>query len=159
MTNEPALPTATVGAYGSRNAVKGEAEQDKSALLYRDIHSAPRHVVASKGSWLYLSNGTKLLDATCGAAVSCLGHDNKRVQDAINKQIGQVSYCLSTTLGTQVAEELADELIRGTGGLMKKAYIVGSGNTEGTIPTNAETNDNRVGSYGCCYEICSTVLP
>jgi adenosylmethionine-8-amino-7-oxononanoate aminotransferase len=47
--------------------------------------------------------------------------------EAVVKQMNQVSYCLSTTLGSQAAEDLADELTAGTGGLLKKAYICGSG--------------------------------
>jgi adenosylmethionine-8-amino-7-oxononanoate aminotransferase len=88
---------------------------------------APRHVLDSTGPVLHLANGVDLLDASCGAAVSCLGHKNARVMEAIMKQMNQVSYCLSTTLGSQAAEDLADELTAGTGGLLKKAYICGSG--------------------------------
>lgn len=124
----PVLPANIASAYGSRTpATKGVEPVSKSSLLYRNIHAAPRHVIASEGNFLMLSDGTKLLDATGGAAVSCLGHNNQRVKEAINRQIEIVSYCLSTTLGTQVAEDLADELIAGTGDLMKKAYIVNSG--------------------------------
>jgi 4-aminobutyrate aminotransferase-like enzyme len=124
----PFLPEHIASAYGSRIPItKGATPVSDSALLYRNIHAPPRHVVASEGSFLMLSDGTKLLDASCGAAVACLGHNNKRIKEAINRQIDIVSYCLSTTFGTEATEDLANELILGTGGLMKKAYIVCSG--------------------------------
>jgi adenosylmethionine-8-amino-7-oxononanoate aminotransferase len=127
-TSSPISPAEVASAYGSRAPAVQPAESSlQSSLLYRNIHEAPRHVVASKGSFLTLSNGLTILDASCGAAVACLGHDNARVKEAINHQVDQVSYCLSTTLGTDVAEKLAEELCAGTGGLMSKAYIVGSG--------------------------------
>src|ERR1700759_4787725 len=88
-----ALPADIASAYGSRApATKGVEPVSKSSLLYRNIHVAPRHVVASEGSFLMLSDGTTLLDATCGAAVSCLGHNNQGVKEAINRQIDIVSY-------------------------------------------------------------------
>ncbi|HWI12711.1 MAG TPA: aminotransferase class III-fold pyridoxal phosphate-dependent enzyme, partial [Burkholderiales bacterium] len=43
--------------------------------------------VAVKGDGVYLVDGTgrRYLDASCGAAVSCLGHSNARVRDAIKR--------------------------------------------------------------------------
>lgn len=68
-----------------------------------------------------------MLDATGGAAVSCLGHGNKRVKDAIMSQLDVVSYVHSATFGTDAAEKLAKALVDSTGGEMSKAYIVSSG--------------------------------
>ena len=50
----------------------------ESAVLHRSLHHEPLHVVGAKGSYLRLSNGQEIFDATGGAAVSCLGHGNKR---------------------------------------------------------------------------------
>ena len=38
------------------------------------------------GSYLYSSNGKKYLDFVQGIAVNCLGHSNKYLIDAVNKQ-------------------------------------------------------------------------
>lgn len=51
-----------------------------SAVLHRSLHHKPQHVLSAKGNHLYLDNGQKILDATGGAAVSCLGHANQRYE-------------------------------------------------------------------------------
>ncbi|KAH0293592.1 PLP-dependent transferase, partial [Aureobasidium sp. EXF-3399] len=99
----------------------------QSAVFHRSLHSDPISVVGANGNYLHLSGGGKLLDATGGAAVSCLGHANKRVKDAIISQLDVVSYVHSATFGTDAAEKLAKALVESTGGEMSKAYIVSSG--------------------------------
>ena len=98
-----------------------------SNVLHRSLKQIPHKVVASRGLYLTLSNGQRILDATGGAAVSCLGHGNERVLEAIRRQMDVVSYCHSLFFSTQVAEDLATELCAGTGGEMTKVFIVSSG--------------------------------
>lgn len=50
----------------------------ESAVLHRSLHHKPLHVLSAKGNFLCLDNGQQILDATGGAAVSCLGHGNER---------------------------------------------------------------------------------
>lgn len=99
----------------------------RSAVLHRSLHTDPHRVVAAKGNYLHLTNGQKILDATGGAAVSCLGHGNERVKQAIIEQMDEVSYCHSLFFATAAAEDLAKELIDSTGGEMTRAFIVSSG--------------------------------
>jgi 4-aminobutyrate aminotransferase-like enzyme len=37
------------------------------------------HIVSAEGSNIYLENGQVIFDASCGAAVICLGHTNAKV--------------------------------------------------------------------------------
>jgi adenosylmethionine-8-amino-7-oxononanoate aminotransferase len=104
---------------------KQEAAQ--SSVLHRSLRRKPHAVIAAEGLYLTLSNGQKILDASGGAAVSCLGHGNPRVKAAIAKQMDVVSYCHSLFYSTNAAEELGEELCRGTGGEMSKVFIVSSG--------------------------------
>ena len=53
-------------------------EQKVSAVLHRSLHHDPLRVVSAKGHYLQLSNDQRILDATGGAAVACLGHGNER---------------------------------------------------------------------------------
>ncbi|OCL12886.1 PLP-dependent transferase [Glonium stellatum] len=99
----------------------------KSAILHRHIHHNPITVVGASGNYLELSNGQKILDATGGAAVSCLGHGHPRVREAIIQQMNNVSYCHSLFFGTLAGEGLGEELVNSTGGQMSKAFIVSSG--------------------------------
>ncbi len=99
----------------------------KSAVLHRSIKVPPLQVVEAKGNRMRFSNGHEVEDTTCGASVACLGHGNERVRQAMIDQMENFYYCNSMFFGHQVGEDLATELINGTGGAMAKAYIMSSG--------------------------------
>ena len=99
----------------------------KTYLLDRDMHKTPLKVTCASGLYLTLENGQKILDATGGAAVACLGHGNKEVQQAIHDQMEEVSYCHSLFFSTTSTDALARNLIEGTDHKMAKAFIVSSG--------------------------------
>ena len=101
----------------------------QSALLHRSIKEKPRTVTSAQGNYLTLDNGERILDATGGAAVACLGHGNQRVKEAIAAQMDEVSYCHSMFFGSRSGEGLARHLIDSTKGRMAKAFIVSSGIT------------------------------
>ena len=98
-----------------------------SHVLHRSLHQNPVQVVSADGAYLHLSNGQKILDATAGAAVACLGHQNATVKQAIIDQLDSVSYCHSLFFGTPAMEGLANSLIDSTDGKMARAFIVSSG--------------------------------
>ena len=82
-----------------------------SALLHRDLRRAPPTVVRGEGSWLIDAEGRRYLDASGGAAVSCLGHGHPRVTAAIRAQLEQVEYAHSSFFTNPPAEALARRLI------------------------------------------------
>ncbi|EED22339.1 aminotransferase, class III [Talaromyces stipitatus ATCC 10500] len=98
-----------------------------SAVLHRHLHQAPTLALSGEGSYISLEDGRRILDATGGAAVSCLGHNNEHVKQAMIDQINQLSYCHTAYFSTKPFEELASLLIESTGGKMSRVYIVGSG--------------------------------
>jgi adenosylmethionine-8-amino-7-oxononanoate aminotransferase len=55
--------------------------------------------------------GKEYIDASAGAAVSCLGHAHPDVLEAMHKQLNQLDYAHTSFFTSQVAEELADDLI------------------------------------------------
>jgi adenosylmethionine-8-amino-7-oxononanoate aminotransferase len=55
--------------------------------------------------------GKEYIDASCGAAVSCLGHSHPDVLAAMHEQLDRVAYAHTSFFTTQVAEELADDLV------------------------------------------------
>ncbi|KAI9932281.1 hypothetical protein ASPWEDRAFT_39839 [Aspergillus wentii DTO 134E9] len=99
----------------------------QSAMLHRDTRFIPKKAISSKGSYIYLEDGQKFLDSTGGAAVSCLGHGNEQVNQAIVDQIKQISYCHTAFFGTQVSEDLASFMVDSTGGKLTKLFVVSSG--------------------------------
>lgn len=110
----------------------GSASQDglkkTEFLLDRNLHRSFPVVKSGKGNYLHLTDGRTIFDATSGAAVSCLGHGNQRVIDAVSAQMSSgVPYLASTFWGSEVVEALCKELIDGTGGEMARVYLTGSG--------------------------------
>ncbi len=98
-------------------------------LVDISLNESPPEVVFSEGNYLYLSTNQKVFDATCGAAVSCLGHGNQEVIEAITAQSLANTYSNSMLFTTGVATQLADEIILGTDKLMSRVYICSSGTT------------------------------
>ena len=126
--------TAHMVATESSVAVSHEHDQSSSRhamqhskVLHRSLHEPPLHVVKAEGNYLELDSGRRIFDSSCGAAVSCLGHGNVRVKEAVMTQMQAFSYCHSLTYTGTAAEELATELCDSTRGYMTKAYIVSSG--------------------------------
>lgn len=98
-----------------------------SAVLHRNTRAMPKKAIGGDGSYIDLDDGQRFLDSTGGAAVTCVGHGNTEITDAIKKQLDTLSYCHSAFFGTPVFEELASFLVDSTGGRMSKVFIVSSG--------------------------------
>ena len=102
---------------------------DPNSVMHRSLipTDLPQRVVGSEGIYLHLENGQKFLDATGGAAVACLGHNNPIIKQAIIDQLDKVSYTGTIFYSTSAAEELCSLLIQGTNGVMQRAFICSSG--------------------------------
>ena len=71
--------------------------------------------------------GREYLDASGGAAVSSLGHGHPDVIAAMHAQIDQLPYAHTSFFTSEVAEQLADELIRTAPAGMSHVYLVSGG--------------------------------
>ncbi|MDP9583833.1 UNVERIFIED_ORG: adenosylmethionine-8-amino-7-oxononanoate aminotransferase [Burkholderia contaminans] len=95
------------------------------------FHRAPRATlpvaVAGDGIEIIDSTGKRYIDACGGAAVSCLGHSNQRVIDAIKRQVQQLPYAHTSFFTTDVAEELADRLVDAAPAGLEHVYFVSGG--------------------------------
>ena len=95
------------------------------------FHRAPKQslpvAVAGDGIEIIDSTGKRYIDASGGAAVSCLGHSNQRVIDAIKRQAQQLPYAHTSFFTTQVAEELADRLVASAPQGLEHVYFVSGG--------------------------------
>ncbi len=83
--------------------------------------------VKGEGAYIFDSTGKKYLDACGGAAVSCLGHSNEAVADAIRGQLEQIAFAHSGFFTNPAMEELADFLIARAPGNLDKVYFVSGG--------------------------------
>lgn len=123
----PSAQTSTTVEVANDKLIVKHASNNTSAVIHRSLKSEPLQVAHAEGSWVTFSNGQRILDTTCGAAVACLGYQNERVKQAMMEQMDQFSYCNSMFFGTNIGEELAQELVDGTNGKMSKALMVCSG--------------------------------
>ena len=98
-----------------------------SAVLHRQIQHDFPAIVRGEGSYLVLDDGRRILDASGGAAVACIGHGDGRVADAAMAQMRSVAYCATIFYTNTACEQLCRYLVDSTGGHMARAYIVSSG--------------------------------
>ncbi len=95
-------------------------------IFYRHTKMKPRRAVAGDGPYIIDEDGRRYLDASGGAAVSCLGHNHADVIQAIKDQIDAIPYAHTAFFTTGVAESLADFLVERARGL-ERVYFVSGG--------------------------------
>jgi adenosylmethionine-8-amino-7-oxononanoate aminotransferase len=99
-------------------------------VFHRHLRHTPPVAVAGGGMYLTDSTGKQYLDASGGAAVSCLGHGHPDVIAAMHAQIDKLAYAHTSFFTTDVAEELAHRLVAGAPAGISHVYFV-SGGSEG----------------------------
>jgi adenosylmethionine-8-amino-7-oxononanoate aminotransferase len=82
-----------------------------SAVLHRNLRSTPQFALAGDGVHLVDAEGRRYLDASGGAAVSCLGHGHPRVTAAIIAQLGKLEYAHTSFFTNEPSERLAQMLV------------------------------------------------
>ena len=94
-------------------------------------HVFPRHsrisppvAVSGQGCYLTDSTGKQYLDASGGAAVSCLGHGDREVTEAIKAQLDKLAFAHT---GFFTSEALADLLIAHAPEGIERVYFVSGG--------------------------------
>ena len=83
----------------------------RSAVLHRNLRATPPLAVSGHGPYIVDAQGKQYLDASGGAAVSCLGHAHPRVAEAIRTQLGKLEYAHTSFFTNQPTEELAAMLM------------------------------------------------
>ena len=102
-----------------------------SHVFPRHCHSELPTAVRGDGCYLIDSNGKQYLDGSGGAAVSCLGHSDQSVTQAIKDQVDQLAFAHTGFLTSEPAEALAELLARHAPGDLNRVYFV-SGGSEAT---------------------------
>jgi adenosylmethionine-8-amino-7-oxononanoate aminotransferase len=82
-----------------------------SSVLHRSFGSALPVVAGGDGCWLVDTKGRRYLDASGGAAVSCLGHGHAGVAAAIRAQLDSAAFVHSSFFTNAPAEALATRLV------------------------------------------------
>ncbi|MBL4690462.1 MAG: aminotransferase class III-fold pyridoxal phosphate-dependent enzyme, partial [Rhodospirillales bacterium] len=84
---------------------------------------------AVKGDGIYIidADGKRYLDASGGAAVSCLGHSDPDVIQAIKDQVDTLAFAHTGFFTSGTAENLADLLIGKAPDGIEKVYFMSGG--------------------------------
>src|SRR5258708_40236159 len=98
-----------------------------SRVLHRSLRETPPNAVGGDGVWLIAEGGRRILEASGGAAVSCLGHQHPRVIEAISSQASKLAYAHTSFFSSEPAEALADQLVGDEPGGLAYAYFVSGG--------------------------------
>lgn len=94
------------------------------------FHRSPeRPMLAAHASRIEITDadGKTYIDGSGGAAVSCIGHGDPRVVEAISRQVATVDYAHTGAFTSRPAEELAEVLCKATTLPLDKVFFVGSG--------------------------------
>ena len=81
-----------------------------SNIFPRHTANLPPQVANGDGAYVVDANGKRYLDACGGAAVSCLGHSNQVVVDAVKQQLDKIAYAHTGFFTSEPAEQLAAAL-------------------------------------------------
>lgn len=98
-----------------------------SRVLHRSLRETPPKAIGGEGVYLFAEDGRRIIDASGGAAVSCLGHQHPRVIAAMAKQAATLAYAHTAFFSSEPAEALAEALVGHEPGGLAYAYFVSGG--------------------------------
>jgi len=98
-----------------------------SRILHRSLRETPPKAIGGEGVWLIAENGHRVIDASGGAAVSCLGHQHPRVLEAISRQLSKLAFAHTAFFSSEPAEQLAGKLTGDEPGGLAYTYFVSGG--------------------------------
>ncbi|NQW12210.1 MAG: aspartate aminotransferase family protein [Alphaproteobacteria bacterium] len=96
-------------------------------VFHRNARVMPPVAAQGDGPYIVDAAGTRYLDASGGAAVSCLGHSHPRVIEAIKAQLDAIPYAHTGFFTNEPMERLADYLAEKAPGDLDMVYFVSGG--------------------------------
>jgi adenosylmethionine-8-amino-7-oxononanoate aminotransferase len=102
-----------------------------SHVFPRHCRAAPPVAVGGDGCYLIDAAGKRYLDGSGGAAVSCLGHSDGEVTEAVKAQLDRLAFAHTGFFTSEPAESLADLLVEHAPEGIDRVYFV-SGGSEAT---------------------------
>lgn len=115
--------------YTNKHSIQNKLWTD--TIMTHVFHRHPKQslptAVAGEGITLIDQNGKRYIDASGGAAVSCLGHSHPEVIAAIHQQIDAVAYAHTSFFTNEPAEQLAQFLAQRAPSDLDYVYFVSGG--------------------------------
>ena len=98
-----------------------------SDVFHRSLAAPPITAVAASGSFIFDNEGKRYLDASGGAAVSCLGHCHPKVIEVVKEQLGRLDYAHTGFFTNSAQEKLAADIIAHAPANMARVFVVSGG--------------------------------
>ena len=98
-----------------------------SRVFHRSLRHEYPFAVRGEGAYLFDRNGRRYLDASGGAAVSCLGHSDGAVSEAIARQLKTLPFAHTSFFSNEPMEALASRLVEGAPRPLAKVYFTSGG--------------------------------
>src|SRR5262245_44438664 len=96
-------------------------------VLHRSIAQSYPVAVGGKGIHVYDATGKAYIDASGGAAVSCLGHGHPDVLADMHAQLDKLAYAHTSFFTSEAAEELGEDLVAHAPLGISHTYFVSGG--------------------------------
>jgi adenosylmethionine-8-amino-7-oxononanoate aminotransferase len=96
-------------------------------LLHRSANADMPVATGGRGVEIFDRDGKSYIDASGGAAVSCLGHGHADVIAALHDQLDRLAYAHTGFFTSEPAEALADHLIAHAPEGLDRVYLVSGG--------------------------------
>ena len=101
--------------------------EDKNSVLNVYMGYEYKSIVDGKGVWLIDDEGNRILDASGGALVANLGHDNVELAQAMSEQAQKVAFAYRFTYTTPQIESLTRKMCAVSGDAFDKVFLCNGG--------------------------------
>jgi len=98
-----------------------------SKVFPRNCKASFPIAVAGDGVYIVDRDGKRYFDGSGGAAVSCLGHGDRDINEAIKAQLDRLEFAHTGFFSSEPAEALAELLIEHAPGDLDRVYFVSGG--------------------------------
>jgi len=102
-------------------------QANASRVFHRSLQGAIPEATGGRGVYLSDAQGNQYLDASGGAAVSCLGHGDARIIQAIKDQLDRLAFAHTSFFTNEPAEQLAQVLSAKAPGGNWRVYFLSGG--------------------------------
>jgi adenosylmethionine-8-amino-7-oxononanoate aminotransferase len=123
----PSACKRLMGALPTMAQSKDGGAMPRTHVLHRSIAHGYPVAAGGKGIYLYDADGKAYIDASGGAAVSCLGHGHPDVLAAMHAQLDRIAYAHTSFFTTEVAEKLGKDLVAHAPAGISHVYFVSGG--------------------------------
>lgn len=117
-----------------------------SSIFHRQLTKSYPQADSGNGVYLVTADGRRVLDGSSGAAVSCLGHSNTEVIEAIVTQARSLAFAHTSFYTNYASEELAKLLIQQSSSAFDKVLFLSSGLYISTTSPDWPPNGRLLGS-------------